>query len=647
MNKRDIINKIKVLDGLTQDERGYLINLINTRKKYGLVWEDKPEEVEEQLRKQLPILKEVKERAIINESDLNNNPNHILIEGDNLHALTALTFTHKGKIELIYIDPPYNTGNKDFLYNDNFVDKEDAYRHSKWLSFMSKRLQISKELLSDSGKVVISIGYQELHNLLLLVKEVFYGKQVVTITVQTSGGKPSSGFNYLQEYLVYIVNDDFKSKELTFSGGVSRSPFEGLTLSTFSKIQRPNQVYPIFVDKKTGKILGTGPSLTELIRQNKFTEAKENYKYETDSIPDNARAIWPITSKGKNCVWRLVSDRLISDWDKGYIKVTKRKPNINKNEYSIQYLPSGVIDKIEKKELKVIGSEKGLPTLKFGANLTVGGDVPTIWSEKKFFTNKGSTLLRDIIGNSSFPYPKPIDLIKEVILNTVNKGDFILDFFAGSGTTLQAAMEINSLNDENLNVILVTNNENNIAKNVTYERSKSVIQGYTETKGEKVDGLINNNLRYYKTTFVERKPSLRNKRKLTKLATELLCIKEDCYLETTSLLKDQDWHKLFTNNKGKYVYVVYDDVYIEEAVEGLTEFAKRHTLEEKIKVYVFANGQYAYHEEFEEISEIITLAALPEAIYKAYQNVLPKENKEFVPELNEEDTNVELKLDLQ
>src|SRR5690554_1941210 len=151
MNKKDILNKIKSLDGLTPDERAYLIDLVNTKKKYGLVWEDKPEDVEEQLRSMLPVFKEVKERAIINSSrslsGVEGNgvevPNHILIEGDNLHALTALSYTHEGKVDVIYIDPPYNTGNKDFIYNDAYVDKEDTYRHSKWLSFMDKRLRLA------------------------------------------------------------------------------------------------------------------------------------------------------------------------------------------------------------------------------------------------------------------------------------------------------------------------------------------------------------------------------------------------------------------------------------------------------------------------------------------------------------------------
>ena len=140
INKQELIGKIHGIEGLSNDEKSALIELLRTHKKYGLVWEDKPENVEERLREELPVLTEVKERAIISKDP--EAPNHILIEGDNLEALTALTYTHAGKIDVIYIDPPYNTGNKDFIYNDSYVDKEDAFRHSKWLSFVSKRLAI-------------------------------------------------------------------------------------------------------------------------------------------------------------------------------------------------------------------------------------------------------------------------------------------------------------------------------------------------------------------------------------------------------------------------------------------------------------------------------------------------------------------------
>ena len=171
IDKSELISKLQTLEGLSNDERSSLIGLLREHKKYGLVWEDKPEDVEERLRESLPVLREVKEKAIL--SDEPGAPNHILIEGDNLEALTALSYTHEGRIDVIYIDPPYNTGNKDFVYNDSFVDTEDSYRHSKWLSFMNKRLKIAKKLLSDKGVIFISIDDNEQANLKLLCDEVF------------------------------------------------------------------------------------------------------------------------------------------------------------------------------------------------------------------------------------------------------------------------------------------------------------------------------------------------------------------------------------------------------------------------------------------------------------------------------------------
>ena len=156
MDKNKLKQKIEELEGLTNEEKSELIKLLRSQKKYGLVWEDKPEDVEQRMLNEQPMLVEVPERAII--SDDAEAPNHILIEGDNLEALTALSYSHAGMIDVIYIDPPYNTGNKDFVYNDSFVDKEDGYRHSKWLSFMNKRLKIAKGLLSDKGVLFIQVS---------------------------------------------------------------------------------------------------------------------------------------------------------------------------------------------------------------------------------------------------------------------------------------------------------------------------------------------------------------------------------------------------------------------------------------------------------------------------------------------------------
>lgn len=173
MNKYELAKKITQLEGLTNEEKASLVELLRSQKKYGLVWEDKPEEIETRLVDELPVLTEVPERAIVSESP--DAPNHILIEGDNLEALTALAYTHEGKIDVIYIDPPYNTGNKDFVYNDSFVDREDGYRHSKWLSFMNKRLQIAKSLLSSGGVIFISIDDNEQAPLKMLAMR-FLGK---------------------------------------------------------------------------------------------------------------------------------------------------------------------------------------------------------------------------------------------------------------------------------------------------------------------------------------------------------------------------------------------------------------------------------------------------------------------------------------
>ena len=199
--KAKLIEHIKSLQGLTDDERGDLLELLRTNKTYGLVWGNHKEDVEERLRDELPVLVEDKSKALTDGGD--DAPNHILIEGDNLEALTTLAYTHAGKIDVIYIDPPYNTGNKDFIYNDSYVDSEDSYRHSKWLSFMSKRLRIAKKLLSDRGVIFISIDDNEQANLKLLCDDVFGERNHICQFIWQQGKKSSGnlvGVNH--EYVI-------------------------------------------------------------------------------------------------------------------------------------------------------------------------------------------------------------------------------------------------------------------------------------------------------------------------------------------------------------------------------------------------------------------------------------------------------------
>lgn len=509
-------------------------------KKYGLVWEEHEEAVDVMMQTHIPVFT-ADESMTIN-GDPSTERFNFLLEGDNLHSLRLLEKTHRGRIDVIYIDPPYNTGKKDdFTYDDQSVDSNDTFIHSKWLSFMNARLLIARRLLSPNGVIAISIGYQEINDLMLLCNELFESHQVVCVTVQTSGGKPNGGFTFVHEYLIFITPKDFSPKAMTFTGGNTRSPFEGLTLSTFFKTNRPNQTYPIFIDKKTMHIVGVGKSLTERVKEGSYTGELSDFKYDYSEAPEGTVALWPISSKGAECVWRLIPERLLSDWEKGYIKVGVNKSKNNPNEYSIQYLPEGVIQKIESGELPAVGREPNMPTLILGENKTEGSEIPTIWSEKDFHTVKGTTALKEIFAANRFSYPKPLAFITEILRAVSNNDSTVLDFFAGSGTTGQAVMELNQQDGGQRKFILCTNNENGICENVTYQRLKTVITGKRQDGSEYSEG-IPANLMYFRTDFVEKESE--------ELSENLLAhIREMIQLEHGVKIDDQKYVIIMTDEE--------------------------------------------------------------------------------------------------
>lgn len=209
MNKTELARKIQALEGLDNEEKTALLDLLRRNKKYGLVWEDKPEDIEDRLRDELPVLIERnddKVHPII--SDNPEAPNHIIIEGDNLAALTELSYTHAGKIDVIYIDPPYNTGKKDFVYNDTFIDREDSYRHSKWISFMAKRLSIAHSLLSSKGVIFLSIDDNEQADLKLLCDGIFGEANFLgQLILKTATDNNPSQINIEHEYMLCYCNN--------------------------------------------------------------------------------------------------------------------------------------------------------------------------------------------------------------------------------------------------------------------------------------------------------------------------------------------------------------------------------------------------------------------------------------------------------
>ena len=495
--------------------------------------------------------------------DSDTSPNHILIEGDNLHALTALTFTHEGRIDVIYIDPPYNTGNKDFKYNDSFVDREDSYRHSKWLSFMDKRLRLAKRLLSDKGVIFISIDDNENSQLKLLCNEVF-GED-----------------NFIQDLIwhnKYTVSNDAKY---------------------FSK----QHDYVIAFAKNI--------TLIEINLLPRSDEANDRYKN-----PDNdLRGPWKATPLDAR------SGSQANVFEISFPNGVKWQPTIGR--FAV-HNKEKLLDLYQDNRIWFGKANDTKPSKKtFLTEVSQGMKCGSILQYDTFgHTHKANDQLSEIIGKGKFTSPKSLELINRLIFLSSIKSSIILDFFAGSGTTLHATMQLNVEDGGNRQCILVTNNENKICEEVTYERNRRVIQGYTNSKGEWVSGLTNNNLRYYKSGFVGREPSLKNKRELTRLATELLCIKEDCYEEQEIAIQHS---RLFANSKVMLL-ILFDDIVIPEAVE----FIKKQINGAIIKVYVFSMGSDPYTEDFYEVSDKIELCALPDAIYKAYRSVLPKNKRPTV-----------------
>ena len=261
----------------------------------------------------------------------------------------------------------------------------------------------------------------------------------------------------------------------------------------------------------------------------------------------------------------------------------------------------------------------------------------TIWKYTEVgHSQDAAKEVKDIFGGESrFTYPKSMRLIKRCVGLYSTVESTILDFFAGSGTTLHATMQLNAEDGGHRQCILVTNNENNICEEVTYERNKRVIQGYTTPKGQKVEGLTRNSLRYYKTDFISRDRTQKNMRDLVAAATDLLCIKEDLYEEqnTFGRFKLKPHLARYFNDGRKHMLIIYREELIDEIAEEIKnlDFGGK-----RLKIYVFSPGRYPFTDNFREVEDKVELVALPAAIYDAYQKVLPKRKEKLFAEATEE-----------
>ena len=389
-----------------------------------------------------------------------DKPSHSVINGENYHVLKALTWTHRGKIDAIYIDPPYNTGAKDWKYNNDYVDREDQYRHSKWLAMMERRLLVAKELLNPADSVlIVTIDEKEYLRLGLLLEQVFPEAriQMVTAVINPSGAS-GDGFSRVDEYVFFArlgsstpektvdnLLTDTDVKDGRVKGGLSWESFLRSGVGN-TRSARPNLCYPILIDSNTQKVVRVGPPF----------EGPEEAR--PDEI-DGFQVAWPVRRDGKLGMWRRDGSGLMALVNKGYAFVSNQDKK--RKTWSLKYLLSGTISSIEAGDVEVerTGDKGQVVAINTNERLRV---AKTVWNRASHNAGKhGSDLIRTLLEGRSFPFPKSLYAVEDALRFFVKEKPeaIILDFFSGSGSTAHAVMRLNKQDDGKRQCISVTNNE--------------------------------------------------------------------------------------------------------------------------------------------------------------------------------------------
>ena len=449
-----------------------LLELVDS-KRYGLVWEEHTEWVDEEMKTKIPDFIEDETKKIVKNKDWENY--NFLLEGDNLHSLHLLEKTHAGRIDVIYIDPPYNTGNKDFVYNDKIVDKTDGYAHSKWLSFMNKRLEIAKNLLSDSGVIFISIDDNEQAQLKMLCDEVFGEKNFLTQFIVENNPKGRKNSNFASVTSEYCISYAKNSEKAYFVENIPKASSD-MKLDEEGRYVHSSGRRVIVGQNNFNKIV----SDFESDKHYSLYFRKEDYDYrfiKEDSID-----------------WR--DNDLLSEGFKRYISY--RKNSFVENTYTQQKLE----ELLQKRALDFTEDkiyEKNFKSTIRIKNLLINRKYEAIIDNKKEMyeidlktTSAKHQLARIFDGEPPFDYPKNVRLLKLLLTLNANHDITILDFFAGSGTTGHAVAQLNKEDSGNRKYILCTNNENNICEEVTYKRLLSIQKN------------LPHNLKYFKTKFINK-----------------------------------------------------------------------------------------------------------------------------------------------
>lgn len=507
-----------------------------TEKKFGLVFEEHTEEVDEKLLTHIPVLCADKDRRLCKDE---SKPWNFIIQGDNLQALYLLEKTHRGKVDCIYIDPPYNTGAKDWKYNNDYVDGNDVYRHSKWLSMIKNRLLLAKHLLNPKDSVlIVTIDEKEYLHLGCLLEEMFPTARIQMISdlINRATVAFDSKFGRSNEYIFIVFIGDSAPAKLALEedwNHIENTTKDGVhwvnlcrTGTNSRREDRPGMFYPIFVSKDGKKINGLGDVLP--LGEDRTTVVP----------PGDCIAVWPIHTDGSEGRWMQGKESLQKLIDKGYVKLGK----FTKTGMAVSYLNRAQIEKIEAGQYIVTGYSENGAVIIDDSNYSAVYVPDTQWNIKSHDAARhGTNLLQTILASKRFTFPKSLysvhDVLRFFVINKPNA--IIVDFFAGSGTTMHAVNLLNAKYGGQRTCIMVTNNEvsveeerdfikrgiekgsdewesHGIAKFVTWPRTICAINGvdvngkalkgtYLDSDIPMADGFVAN-VKFFKCDWTPRKP---------------------------------------------------------------------------------------------------------------------------------------------
>ena len=589
------------LENLTKEELIEYINNLNENEnwKYWLIWdkEKHTEKIVTDCDKNIPLLIEIEEKFIDNWW-----MDNYLIEWDNFHALTVLNYTHREKIDVIYIDPPYNTGNEDFMYNDKFINIDDGYRHSKWLNFMEKRLKLARELLKDDWFIMISIDDNEMFQLKLLCDKIFGNNNYInTIVVRT---KAASWASWGWEDIRMKKNYEFimlYSKK--YDNVALNIPKTKINLIDYIQEHKENNIWFYY---------------TRIITdywEKKYIWSTTTWDWEEIKIYKHEK--FHFTSINQICkdTWLTEEEAYIKYFENVFM-VTNAQTSIltrvnsfvkKKNELiSYEYIPKTWKDKW-KLTTKFIRNETLMVWLHDSAT-----KEDKVYKTEKIWTlwDNISRWRLDLEWWIKFKnWKKPIKLIKQILSMHLNKNATVLDFFAWSWSTGHAVLDLNTEDGWHRKFILCTNNENNICEEITYKRLQNVIKGYGNNKGLKWS------LKYFKTDFVVNEGTKDQLYfDLTEKCIPMLHMKEDTFVE----VEINDEYSIYTNeNKSKYTCVYFDIIW-----EKYEEFKdKLRNIKEEKALYIFTLWEWIDESDLKWINNY-KVEAIPQKIYELYKKVV-------------------------